>query len=212
MTPDYRSLDSIVRSRLSTWPQHPPGFSHPSTDEDAWLRGRPSLDPTRSTMPYLKLPGGNVLRTIPDGLWLQFGGSFVEPFVDIFAIEACSTLPNFLDKRSRFAPSTHSMLAVCPQQWLQAPVSGTDDTPRWKATGIIRSEPKQQLSLPVRDMRVLYALRRIDYKNFASTQVPHPHEYVVPMETLTAEDGHANPAMNAMLSRASGRANILMIP
>ena len=57
------------------------------------------------------------LRTLPDGMWLQFGGSAEEPWCDVVAIEACSSFQNLLDKRSRFAPSTHSMLAICPLPW-----------------------------------------------------------------------------------------------
>jgi hypothetical protein len=36
--------------------------------------------------PFLKLPGSTRWRTLPDGLWLNFGGTPVEPFVDIFGI------------------------------------------------------------------------------------------------------------------------------
>jgi hypothetical protein len=42
-----------------------------------------------SCHPFLKLPGSTRWRTLPDGLWLNFGGTSVDPFVDIFAIEAC---------------------------------------------------------------------------------------------------------------------------
>ena len=83
------------------------------------------------------MPGSTRLRTLPDGLWLNFGGTIADPFVDIFAIEACSTLQNLLDKRSRFAPSTHSLLAVCPVPWLLAPAMPGDPTPRWQAIGVL---------------------------------------------------------------------------
>ena len=117
-----RSLDHLVRSRLQHWPQRPPGLSRAKTANDGWLRGRPS-DKSVPSHPFLKFPGSNRLRTLPDGLWLNFGGTPAEPFVDIFAIEACGSLQNLLDKRSRFAPSTHSMLAVCrfPGCWPTSP-------------------------------------------------------------------------------------------
>ena len=46
------------------------------------LRGRPAEDETRISSPFLKIPGSSRLRTLPDGLWLNFGGTFAEPFVD----------------------------------------------------------------------------------------------------------------------------------
>ncbi|HEX5327652.1 MAG TPA: hypothetical protein VFW75_13355 [Acetobacteraceae bacterium] len=175
------------------------------------MRGRP-CDDLGSCHPFLKLPGSTRLRTLPDGLWLKFGGTPVDPYVDIFAIEACGTLQNLLDKRSRFAPSTHSLLAVCPVPWLLAPVMPGDATPRWRATGVLRYEPVLPFVLPVRDMRVMYALRRDDYAGFARHQLPHPHEYFVPMNTLTAKGSDKNPALRSLLARASAEANFLTRP
>jgi hypothetical protein len=78
-----RSLDSLVKQRLKQWPQKPPGVK-PRT-QDAWLRGRPT-DEASQCDPFLKVPGSTRWRTLPDGLWLNFGGSHVEPYVDIFGI------------------------------------------------------------------------------------------------------------------------------
>lgn len=204
----YKSLDALVRHRLRQWPQRPPGLG--STDE-AWLRGRPA-DETMASHPFLKLPGSDRLRTLPDGLWLNFGGTPVEPFVDIFAIEACSSLPNLLDKRSRFAPSTQSLLAVCPVPWLLAPAMEGDTTPRWRATGVLRAPPVLPLVLPVRDIRVMYALKRTHYEGFAGSQMPHPHEYFLPMDALTAKDAHQDPVIQAFVGRATAAANFLTRP
>ena len=109
-----QTMDSLVRERLKQWPQRPPGVKATALGHDAWLRGRPTED--LRCHPFLKLPGSSRWRTLPDGLWLNFGGTPVDAYVDIFAIEACGSLQNLLDKRSRFAPSTHSLLAVCPVQ------------------------------------------------------------------------------------------------
>jgi hypothetical protein len=123
------SLDLLVKSRLKRWGQRPPGVK-PRRGKESWLRGRPAEDETKISSPFLKIPGSTRLRTLPDGLWLNFGGTFAEPFVDILAIEACSTIQNLLDKRSRFAPSTHSMMCLCPIEWLLAAIAPTDPTPR----------------------------------------------------------------------------------
>ena len=208
---EHLSLDALVRERLRQWPQRPPGLAAPAVGADGWLRGRPG-EVSRICHPFLKLPGSDRLRTLPDGLWLRFGGTTVEPFVDIFAIEACASLQNLLDKRSRFAPSTHSMLAVCPLTWLLQRVTPEDPTPRWKACLVLRERPVQSLSLPVRDMRVMYGLRSKHYTGFAETQIPHPHEYFAPMEALTAWDGHAKPEMQELVARASTNANFMRAP
>lgn len=203
----FRSLDALVRARLQQWPQHPPGLPR-SGSRNSWLRGRPAeIDDTCN--PFLKVPGSSRMRTLPDGLWLLFGGSHVEPFVDIIVIEACSTLQNLLDKRSRFAPSTQSLLAVCPVPWLLAAVASDDTTPRWSITGALRREPITPLVLPVRDVRVIYGLKSRHYHGFAKGGIPHAHEYFVPMDALTAENGDQDPALRALVARASSTANFL---
>jgi hypothetical protein len=207
---EHRSLDALVRARLQRWPQRPPGLSE-ETQRHSWLRGRPT-EFAGVVQPFLKFPGSDRLRTLPDGLWLNFGGTPEEPFADVFAIEACSSLQNLLDKRSRFAPSTQSMLAVCPVAWLLAPLLANDPFPRWKATGVLREPPTRPLILPVRDIRVMYGLRARHYQGFAENQVPHPHEYFVPMEALTQENSDQDPGIRALVARASVSANFFPSP
>jgi len=173
-----------------------------------WLRGRPA-EIKGSAHPFLKLPGSDRLRTLPDGLWLNFGGTPQEPYADIFAIEACGTLPNMLDKRARFAPSTNSLLAVCPVPWLLGGTSTTDPTPRWRGTGVLRAEPTQPLVLPVRDIRVMYALKARHYNGLLQSHVPLPHEYFVPMEKLVAKDAPEDPQLRALVARASATSHFL---
>ena len=101
------------------------------------------------------------------------------------------------------------MLAVCPLPWLLAPTSAGDPTPRWQATGILRAPPLQALVLPVRDVRVLYALKTRHYRSFAAGRVPQAHEYFMPMDALVAEGAAENPALCALFGRASAAANFL---
>ena len=198
---ETRSLDATVRTRLKQWPHQPPGLV---SDDGAWLRGRPD---DVAGQCFLKLPGSDRLRTLPDGLWLNFGGTVAEPWADILAIEACSSLPNLLDKRSRFAPSTHSLMAVCPLAWLLAPVTPDSTMQRWQATGVIAALPAAALILPVRDLRVMYGLKPRHYQGFVQHQIPHAHEFFVPIDALTAKNGDKDPAMQALVARASVRAN-----
>jgi hypothetical protein len=208
----HRSLDDLVRRRLRTWPQRPPGAIESPKQRGVWMRARPGAADT-SMHPFLRLPGSNRLRTLPDGLWLHFSPDPADAFCDILCIEACSTLQNLLDKRSRFAPSTTSLLAVCPVVWLTAPQDSRPGTPpRWKAIRLLKEEPTAPLVLPVRDVRVLYGLKQRQYEGFARTQMPQAHEYFCPMDALTDEDGHSNPAMQALIARASGVANFMRLP
>ncbi len=193
-------LDNLVRARLQAWPEHPPGTA--SQGSSAWLRGRPCPD-NQVAQPFIKLPGAHRMRTIPDGLWLHFGPSPDDPYVDILCIEACSSFQNLLDKRSRFAPSTSSLLVLCPLPWLLAPTQPGDATPRWKLIPLLAAEPTTHLTVPVRDVRVLYGLQRLLYEGFARNQVPQPHEYFCPMDALTRHDGHEHPAMQSLLQRAT---------
>lgn len=206
-----QTLDTLVRTRLRTWPQRPPGYPVERRGRNCWFRGRPAPASERYN-PFLKLAGSNRLRTLPDGLWLAFGGSPVEIFVDIFAVEACATVSNLLDKRSRFAPSTHSLLAVCPIRWLLGHADKQNPIPRWREIGLLRAEPVEPLIVPVRDIRVMYALQSRHYAGFVATQVPHPHEYFVPMDALTAEDAPQDPAMRALVARAATSANFWHSP
>ncbi|WP_298215401.1 hypothetical protein [Acidocella sp.] len=200
-------MDALVRQKLRTWPQHPPGLKdHHMGAYGAWMRARPGTldDPDQ---PHLKLPGSNRLRTHPDGLWLCFGGTEADPFVDIFAIEACGSYPNLLDKRSRFAPSMHSMLAVCSADWLMQPVSATHAMPRWRYTGLLRHPPAAPLVLPVRDIRVMYALRQRHYAAFAASQIPHAHEFFAPVSAIIGPEGWQHPPLRAFIARTSPLAN-----
>lgn len=177
-----------------------------------WLRGRP-CDPGVGAQPFLKLPGSNRLRTLPDGLWLHFSPSPVDPYADIFCIEACSSVQNLFDKRSRFAPSTSSLLAFCPVPWLLAPARTEDPlpVPRWRLIRMLYREPTAPLILPVRHVRVVFGLKRHHYECFRQNHVAQAHEFFCPMDALTAEDGHEDPEMRALIARASAAANFMRV-
>jgi hypothetical protein len=120
---------------------------------------------------------------------------------------------NLLDKRSRFAPSTSSLLAFCPVPWLLAPSQPDASVPRWRLIRMLHREPTAPLVPPVRDARVLFGLKRRHYEGFMQGQVAQAHEFFCPMEALTAEGGHEDPDMRALIARASGgAANSMRMP
>lgn len=197
--------------RLSRWPQWPPGITRTPKQPGTWLRARPG-DPSLLGQPFLKLPGSNTFRTIPDGLWLHFSPDPTDRWADILCIEACGSVPNLQDKRARFAPSTTSLLVVCPLRWLLEPAEPGNPTPRWHLIRLLREEPTEPLVLPVRDVRVLYGLKARHYQSVVRSQMPQAHEYFCPIEVLTAERGHEDPALTALISRASATANFMTPP
>ncbi len=66
--------------------------------------------------------------------------------------------------------------------------------------------------LPVRDIRVLFAPTDKNYSGFMKHQLPHAHEYYSPMDALTAWESDKNPALQALLARATASANFLSVP
>jgi hypothetical protein len=211
MVQRVRTLDHIIRDRLRQWPQRPPGLRPQPSGPDAWLRGRPAVQ-GNGHHPFLKFAGSNAFRTMPDGLWINFGGTEQEPFADIMVIEACSSMTNLLDKRSRFAPSVQSMLVVCPVAWLCSPVLPVSSIPRWRTTGLMDNPPTRSLVMPVRDMRILYGLKRAHYNEFARNLIPHAHEYFVPMDVLTDPLSVQNPELRELLARASAASSFIGMP
>jgi len=201
-------MDRLVHAQLSKWPQRPPGVTTTRKQPGTWLKGRPG-NAAASAHPFLKVPGSNRMRTLPDGMWLHFSPNAEDPYVDILCIEACSSLANLLDKRSRFAPSVSSLVAVCPVDWLLRPAQANDPTPRWRLLGLLTAEPAKPLILPVRDARVLFGLDRKHYDNFAESQIAQPHELFCPMDALVADRGHESPAMQALIHRASVMSNFM---
>ncbi len=122
-------------------------------------------------------------------------------------IEACGSFTNLLDKRSRFSPSLQSMLAVCPVPWLLGDVSPLQKTPRWHHTGLLNTAPAVPLTIPVRGIRVMYALRPRHYEGFAASQIPHAHEFFAPVTALLNPESWQHPALRAFIARTSIRAN-----
>ena len=121
-------------------------------------------------------------------------------------------MQNLLDKRSRFAPSTSSLLAVCPVDWLLAPAQPNDPTSRWRLIRTLSREPTEPLVLPVRDVRVVFGLKSRHYEGFARSQIAQPHEFFCPMDALLAERGDEDPAMRALMARATVAANFMRLP
>ena len=103
---------------------------------------------------------------MPDGLWLKFGGTPADPFVDIFAIEACSSLQNLLDKRSKIRAKR--AISACSLSGALAARAYPARRPNAALAGarVICFEPAVPFVVVVCDLRAMYGLKRPHYDGF----------------------------------------------
>jgi len=143
--------------------------------------------------------GMDIAATQPDGLWISVGPS--ADFVDVVAVEHCGTRQNFYDKRSRYMPTLYARQVLLGDGWFDVKVgvqAGLQKTMR----EICKKFPKTmtgETRLPVRHVRVLYALTAKDYDVFHGTPFG-PHEYFCPHYSLTQK---TSPKLRSFVKRLS---------
>jgi hypothetical protein len=76
-------------------------------------------------------------------------------------------------------------------------------------TKVIEREPVDPFVVPVRDIRVMFGLKSAHYAGFARGQTPQAHEYFAPIDALCEADSADNPALKALMARASAAANFM---
>lgn len=186
---------SIFRKQ---WPQTTKIWTN-SGLKTHWLRAQPvSAGQSSPTAPRLHSPDSKVFRTQPDCLYVSTGlgradtGGFPR-YLDIVAIEVCSTIQNFRDKRSRYLAMTQSMTVELRRTWLQSKTriqSGTERK-RHELLGISAAcvAAEESLWLPVRVLRVIYCLPNTEsqklYWDALQSIIPEGHEYLMPHSDLT---------------------------
>ena len=121
------------------------------------------------------------MKTQPDGLYVIFGK---DEFVDVIVVEVCRSLQNLHDKRSRYSPTTTSMLLEVPKAWIngEAHLQNNGRNVRWKACesfGAAAPSWSKMHRLPVRHLRVLYAVKDVIYDTWVKAAPPAGHEYYV---------------------------------
>jgi hypothetical protein len=138
-------------------------------------------------------------RTQPDGLWLSFfarPGDQAPVAVSAFAVEVCGSGQNLADKRSRYAPAHAALLVEIGQAWLiqNVQVQRGWSKPRWELTGKFRRKPSDDLHLPVRALRILFALPNDVRRNKSESRLYdklkgslalEAHEYLVRHSALS---------------------------
>ena len=165
-----------------------------------WLRARPNAQGMTGAM--LRAPGANLFSTQPDGLYLYLGH---EEYADVVCIEICSSMSNLNDKRSRYMPSSHSILVEIPLAWLNhavvLPYGGT--VPARRASNALQAAPAQRLIRPVRHLRVLYCIPNDKYDDWKANHPPTGYEYFCRDGSLATFNSRPTRAFLRQMSIAS---------
>lgn len=174
--------DKNAKRTLHKWPTCTKLFWPSSSRSGWWIRGQP-VD-GENTGPKLVTPGSKLFSTQPDGLYLSFGSGAT--YCDVVAIEVCGTVQNLNDKRSRYFPSSHSMVLQAKLGWLKAEVKVQKGgrKARWKVAGL--KCPESDIEPPVRHLRVLYALPNDLYMKWCPGHVPSGYEHFCPHSALNS--------------------------
>lgn len=188
--------DREAKDILMKWPERPTRLFKLDTERTYWLRAQPPDGVT--TGPRLVMPGSHEFSTQPDGLYVWIEGDL--KFADVIAIEVCGVGQNLNDKRSRYMPTTHALLLECGKSWLDGEITiqRGRKTPRWKATGTISESPIGDVRVPVRHIRVLYALPDDLYKDWKKMMTFGAHEFLCLHSALEL---HTNAAYREFLTR-----------
>lgn len=188
---DGEAKDLLLKwpTRTTLWP--------PPEGRGFWLRGQPNAG--KIPGPRISSPGAKLFNTQPDGLWVHFNG---EVSCDAVAIEVCGTIQNLNDKRSRYIPASHSLVLKCSVTWLREEVSVQKggNCARWKAAASFDVEPTTDLSIPVRHLRVLYAIPNSLYHKWCCEHTPTGYEYFCPHSSMQT---YNSPPMQRFLRQMS---------
>jgi hypothetical protein len=203
---DPQLSDAQAKKILLNWPGRTKSVWPSPGKKGFWIRAQPTS--TTISRPKISSPGAALFKTQPDGLWVYFSGT---EFCDVVVIEVCGTVQNLNDKRSRYIPSSHSIVLTCPLAWLEeeVDVQRGGRSPRWKATATITHEPSSDLTLPIRHLRVLYALPKAVYSSWCSNHTPSGYEFFCPHSSL---DSYTSPKMQKFLGQMSIRSQFYARP
>lgn len=185
--------DRKAKRALRKWPDSSEGLWPPlpvkgQPKKGRWLRAQPKSK--TAPCPELAQPGAEKLFTRPDGMWLFLTAN---EFADVVCVESSSNIQNLNDKRSRYAHAHHSIVVRIGIDWLNEAIGfKKGNKPRWKIAGTFPTGTNQvpalpsqkELVLPVRHLRVLYALKTKDYKIVIKNLVPAAHEFFCKQDAL----------------------------
>lgn len=174
--------DGAAKGVLKKWSQRTRIWGAPN-GKGWWLCCRPTEVKRGAAQPSLHSPGANLFRTQPDGLWAWFGELNESVFVDVIVIEVCGGVQNLNDKRARYMPATSSLVLNLNRKWFETrmQVQRGGKKRRIDATGGAAGRVSWTAGgatiLPVRHLRVLYAIPDDKYIRWKENHPPTGYEY-----------------------------------
>jgi hypothetical protein len=189
--------DAEAKAILKKWPNRTRSVWPAPNGHGYWICAQPRLG--KAPGPTLSAPGADLFKTQPDGLWIYAAD---RDYCDIVAIEVCGTIQNLNDKRSRYFPSSHSLILTATKRWLDEEISIQKGgrAPRWDAVRTFGKEPDADMKIPVRHLRVMYALPNDAYEAWAKQHSPTGYEFFCPHSSL---DSYRSPKMQRFLGQMS---------
>lgn len=169
-----RLTDAEGKNLVRTWPARPTELWELPFGVTSWFRALPKPKDSKITSPRLSPPRAEKLLTNPDGMWLNLAQ---RGLADVFCVDVCGSLANLNDKRARFVVVASSLVVRIERAWLLEEIrtKGRGMKARYQLIGA--KKPSSAWHLPVRHLRVLFALSNDDYKVFGRNGVAAGHEY-----------------------------------
>ena len=198
--PAQQLTDAEAKKILLKWPTRTKSVWPAPGGKGFWMRGQPRTGSAAG--PKLASPGADLFTTQPDGLWVHFADT---GSADIVAVEVCGTVQNLNDKRSRYIPASHSLVIHCSKAWFAEliTVQRGGKKERWRATASITQKPASDLKIPVRHLRVLYALPNKRYEAWTPHHTPTGYEFFCPHSSLNSYTSAKMQKFLRQMSRAS---------
>jgi len=190
--------DGEAKKVLLRWPGRTRVWPPPQ-GRGFWIRGQPGSGGKPG--PRISSPGATLFTTQPDGLWVHFNSVIS---CDVVVVEVCGTIQNLNDKRSRYIPASHSLVLACSAAWFaeETTVQRGGRRPRWKAAVSISKKPGN-LELPIRHLRVLYAIRNALYHKWCREHTPTGYEFFCPHSSLATYNSQQMQAFLRQMSSAA---------
>jgi hypothetical protein len=182
---------------LETWPRRTDSLWPCPRGDGYWMRVQPPESATKA--PRIHSPGAKLFATQPDGLWIYL---WKREFCDVVAFEVCGSVQNLNDKRSRYIPSSHSLVVSLTSAWLAEPITvqSGGNRKRHDAFETFGKLPKRDIQVPIRHLRIMYALPDSKYDSWCLNHTPTGYEYFCPHSSLNS---YSSQKMQSFLAQMS---------